>query len=1036
MSRSFRFVPPEPRPDSLTRPRLLRSLVGRWNHRVTALTGGPGLGKTTLLAQAIAENRLAPRGDDVWIGIEPHDADADQLARVVTRALDGTGEQRSYRSNGGNGRGDHAHDTSVPAPATVADAVWHLAPTEACLVLDDVHLLPAGSTGATWLADLVQALPANGHVVLASRAEPPVPLTRFGTQGAVLRLFEDDLRFDEDELSGFAEVRGLDPGRFGDTGGWPAMAELVASVEQRLTGNYLWEEVLEPLGTLRRHVLAVLSDLGGADDELASAAVGTPVDLAQTLAGVPLVARGLDGWYKPHGLWRTAPGIALSPTERAEIRRRAAHNLSQRGRFDEAFGLVQEVGLWDVAPAVLRAACLSSDRLMSNQLGRWLSASSEAVRTSPAGRLATGLHTAFTTPEHAIEPLRHAAQLCRDEGDVDGELTAIAQMGQLAWWRVDLAFVAELMARVVQLEATGNPRAVGVATIARALVADLAGNDTAVLAELATLDASMLDPAWSIMAGFLQGMVHLDIGEPEAACTIVDGLLPTADPAMRYILDALQLRAWWSLGRVDEVLGGIPQVMAAAKRSGNAYNMYLGGILASIAFSQAGDVVSAQNCLDDALAVAPPPLVGTLSAHSAVATASLELATGGEEAAADTLQQAIAGYGLDKGQDRHSWRQMLPLSYVLLPEARAYWDAQPLRGYLRVARDLAAAVVAVREGDADSQLRALAMPEARVVRGVLHHRFAAELALALAVIGRSEGRALLDALGQPGRATVRDIAAARPRQAKPAKALLAAVPAPPPRGSHLAVLGPLELHRDTPDGEEVVDPDLRRRRVQALLAHLVGHRRTNRAAITAALWPDLDERSAGNNLGVTLSHLLRVLEPWRDTGEPAFLVRVDGPTVQLVTGEHLSIDVDVFDGHLASAARAETDGTPSLALRHDLEAVALYRGDLHDDVPEEDWFALDREHYRSRFVGAAVRAGQLLLGRGDTDQAQAVAHRALATDQWSEDAYAVLVGAALTRGDRSGARRLLDRCHGALDELGAAPSSATQQLARRLLGDV
>jgi DNA-binding SARP family transcriptional activator len=83
-----------------------------------------------------------------------------------------------------------------------------------------------------------------------------------------------------------------------------------------------------------------------------------------------------------------------------------------------------------------------------------------------------------------------------------------------------------------------------------------------------------------------------------------------------------------------------------------------------------------------------------------------------------------------------------------------------------------------------------------------------------------------------------------------------------------------------------------------------------------------------------------------------------------------------------------------------------------------------------------VRAGQLLLGRGDSDQAQAVAHRALATDQWSEDAYAVLVGAALARGDRSGARRLLDRCHCALDELGAAPSSSTQQLARRLLGDV
>jgi DNA-binding SARP family transcriptional activator len=164
-------------------------------------------------------------------------------------------------------------------------------------------------------------------------------------------------------------------------------------------------------------------------------------------------------------------------------------------------------------------------------------------------------------------------------------------------------------------------------------------------------------------------------------------------------------------------------------------------------------------------------------------------------------------------------------------------------------------------------------------------------------------------------------------------------------------------------------------------------------------------------------------------------VRVEGPTVHLVTGEHLSIDVDLFDHHLAAAAGAEADGTPSLALRHDLAAVDLYRGDLHDDVPPAEWFLLEREHYRGRFVRAAVRAGQLLLGRGDPEQAQAVAHRALTVDQWSEDAYAVLVGAALARGDRSGAHRLLQRCREALDEMGATPSPATQQLARRLAGD-
>ena len=63
MPRSFRFEPPEPRSGTLTRPRLLRTLLGRWEHRVTVIVGGPGLGKTTLLGQALAENRMAPRGE-------------------------------------------------------------------------------------------------------------------------------------------------------------------------------------------------------------------------------------------------------------------------------------------------------------------------------------------------------------------------------------------------------------------------------------------------------------------------------------------------------------------------------------------------------------------------------------------------------------------------------------------------------------------------------------------------------------------------------------------------------------------------------------------------------------------------------------------------------------------------------------------------------------------------------------------------------------------------------------------------------------
>ncbi|MGH2477433.1 MAG: BTAD domain-containing putative transcriptional regulator, partial [Candidatus Limnocylindrales bacterium] len=285
MPRSFRFEPPEPRPGSLTRPRLLVTVLGRWEHRVTSVVGGPGMGKTTLLAQAVAENRLAPRGEDVWIGLEQADADGVALARDVLAAAAGEG--------GDVGEGAITGTTDdVPEPATVADTVWRRAPTPVCLVVDDAQWLPPGSAGATWLIALVDALPANGHVLLASRSSPAVPLARLASQGALLGVSEDDLRFTEDELSEFAAGRGLATGRLDDASGWPAMAELAASVGDDMAGDYLWEDVLEPLGPERRHVLAVVTDLGGADAGLAAAALGAPIDLAGALDGVPLVARG------------------------------------------------------------------------------------------------------------------------------------------------------------------------------------------------------------------------------------------------------------------------------------------------------------------------------------------------------------------------------------------------------------------------------------------------------------------------------------------------------------------------------------------------------------------------------------------------------------------------------------------------------------------------------------------------------------------------------------------------------------------------
>ena len=1011
MPRSFRLLPPEPSPMLLPRPRLVEALQGRWERRVTAVVGGAGLGKTTVLAQAVADNALAPRGQDLWLGLEPHDADAARLAATVGSALPG----------------------EVDGPDAVAEALWQLAPTQVCLVFDDVHCLPAGSSGATWLAELIAGLPANGHVVLASRTEPPVPLSRLDAQGQVLRLAEDDLRFSDEELRGFAERRGVDADDLAATGGWPALVVLSAHVDQRLAGAYVWEEVLEPLSPERRHVVAVLADLGGGDDELVAAALGAPVDLAASLEGIPLVARSADGWFGVHALWRQAPGLALDAGTRAEVRRRAVEHLTDLGRFDEAFELVEDAGAWDLAPDLLRAACLASDRLSSDQLQRWLASSPGSVRASLPGRLARGLLAASTAPAAAVEPLRKAIEVCRTAGDLDAEMTAIAQLARIAWFGQDDALLGELAGRVTELEGTGHPTAGALATVARAAVADLLGDDDELLTLLEGIEPSALDRAWELLVSFWAAQIRLGLGETEPIHRIAARLHAGDEPALRGAGLALTLSAWWAEGRVDDVVAKLPEMISLMRTAGVRINLYLALNGACLACARTGDLAAARRWFDESLAVAPGTPNDELPLRSAVALAYLHLADGEEKVAAVILQSAIEAHGIDQGIDRDTWRQHIALAYVLVPDTRAYWDGRRLPGHLRTAHQLARAVVALRERRPDAALRPLVLPEPGVVRAALDVRLAAELAVGLEASGRSaDGRTLLAALGPPGRDALRDVGASGHRLARAARVLLAAVPAVPRRRTYLSVLGPVTLRHDGPAGEPVVDPDFRRPKLRTLLGFLVVHRQPSRAAVTAALWPDLDERAGANNLGVTLSRLQRVLEPEREVGEAGYLLRVDGQVLRLVTGEHLQLDIDDFESHLAAATQAEAGGAPSLALEHHQAAMALYGGDLLADLPEADWFSLDREYYRTRFVGAAVRAGQLLLGHADPDAAEAAARRALAADPWAEEAYAILVDAAIARRDHAAARRILHRCLAILHDLGAHPSPITQALRRRL----
>lgn len=1021
MPRSFRFQPPSPRPLSLTRPRLLRALLGRWEHRVTTVVGGAGLGKTTLLAQAVAENRLAPRGDDVWIGVEPGDADGASLARDTLAAVAGgppSGEARPDASE------------AAPEPDVVADAVWRRSPASVCLVVDDVHLLPAGSAGAAWLAGLVDAMPSNGHVLLAGRTDPPVPLARLAALGELLQIGDDALRFTDDEVASFAADRGVtDLARLAAAGGWPAMTELAASVSGDHAGDYLWEEVLAPLGEKRRRVLAVVADLGGADDDLATATLGEPVSLDAVLAGVPLIAADERGWRVPHPLWRTTPALALDPDDRRELRRRAVEHHLAGGRFDDALSLATDTELDDVVPTILRAACLGPGRPPVDRLARWLAELPEAARGTSGAALAAGLHRALVCPVEAFEPLRAAAALFRAEGDADGELAAMALLGRVAWWLARLDVLGEVFPRLLELDADGHPLARALAGIGRAVLADLAGDDDMVLAALDGIDPDVLDPSWAAVADWLRASTLATAGRAAEALQVLEAIAPSTDPAFAATTEGGRLTALWSLGEVDRVAAELPALLDRVRAAGLTQNVLVGLTQAAVVEAMLGDLDAAAEHLDEARRVQHEAGAGA-PARLALAEATLLAAAGDEAGATAHLRDTIATHGLVSGSERRAWRVALTLTYVLVPESRAWWDAAELTGHLDDARALARTVVGLRAGDraAVGPLLARGVPPVTVVRSALLPAFAIELAAGLHAWGAPEGAALLESLGAAGRAAARTLARGKTAVAAPARALLAAVPAPPPHPVVVGVLGPLEV---TTDGHRLTG-ELRRGRVRSLLSYLVAHPATTRSAVTAALWPDLDERAAANNLRVTLNYLLAALEPWRDKGDPSFFVRAEGTSVTLAVGEWMQVDAARFDEHVRRAARADADGAPSVALDHALAAVALYRGPAHQDAGEAPWVDVEREHYATRFVTTAVRAGELLVGRGDAEKAEELAARALTVDPWCEDAFAVSISAALGRGDSVAARRALARADAALAELGADPSPELQRLRRRL----
>src|SRR3954451_22870488 len=214
MSRALRYMPPLAHPDLIGRPRLLDALRSLLQRPLTAVAAPAGFGKTTLLGQAVSENALSPSGEDRWLTCQRDDITLSFLASGAFTAV---------------GLSAPVPEDPRQAAVAVAEALWSAAPRQVALILDDVHLVSPGSPAGRFLGHLVEELPRNGHLVLASRPPLSLSVSRLVASGAATVLREEDLQFRQDEVAAFAASRGVSPALLSDVGGWPGLAELTVA---------------------------------------------------------------------------------------------------------------------------------------------------------------------------------------------------------------------------------------------------------------------------------------------------------------------------------------------------------------------------------------------------------------------------------------------------------------------------------------------------------------------------------------------------------------------------------------------------------------------------------------------------------------------------------------------------------------------------------------------------------------------------------------------------------------------------------------
>ncbi len=193
------YIPPT-RPELVSRPRLIEQLNAGATRKLTLISAPAGFGKTTLLSEWVHRSSTATASLQVaWLTLDESDNDPTHFLAYFIAAI-----QTIHPDVGQSVVAASQSSQPLAIQALLTPLINEIAALAErfTLVLDDYHLITAQALH-DGLGFLLDHLPPQLHLVIATRADPPLPLARLRARDQLTELRQSDLRFTTGEAAAF-----------------------------------------------------------------------------------------------------------------------------------------------------------------------------------------------------------------------------------------------------------------------------------------------------------------------------------------------------------------------------------------------------------------------------------------------------------------------------------------------------------------------------------------------------------------------------------------------------------------------------------------------------------------------------------------------------------------------------------------------------------------------------------------------------------------------------------------------------------------